>query len=120
MNADAAQLGSAEPALGAITAADLDGRLVIRIVGEFDDCLAHSPHGDLVLLAAVRATGDVIVDLSPVTFMDSRAIGWLIRLRNAVTTTPGRCVLVRDASPRAARTLRMTGMARAFGWETCC
>ena len=113
------RLGAPEPSLGAITTTCSHGSMVIRIVGEFDDCLAYSPHGDAALLAAVHATGDVRVDLSRVAFMDSRAIGWLIRLRNAITTTPGRCVLVTDASPRAARTLQLTGMTRVFGWNTC-
>lgn len=108
-----------EPAVGAIITSGSGHDLVIRITGEFDDALAHSDQGDRAALAAAHAPGDVRVDLSAVTFMDSRAIGWLVGLRNATTGSPGRRVIVTDASRQAARILVISGMTHALGFTTC-
>lgn len=96
-----------------------DGVLVLAPAGDFDEVLGRSPAANAAVLAAAEHGGDIALDLSRVTFMDSRGIAWLVRVRNAAHARPGRTVTITAASPRAARVLQLTGLTRAFGFTTC-
>jgi anti-sigma B factor antagonist len=63
-----------------------------------------------------RGARRVIADLTGVTFLDSVALGVLVREAKRLRTAGGRCVLVAD-DPRILRVLEITGLERVFGIE---
>src|SRR5919197_1352101 len=58
----------------------------------------------------------VIVDLTGVTFMDSVALGALVRGAKRLRSHGGTCVVVAD-DPRILRVFQITGLDRMFGIE---
>ncbi|MEU9340238.1 STAS domain-containing protein [Streptomyces sp. NPDC048278] len=81
-------------------------------------------HGDLDLLAVAAlsaalddltsgAEPDLVIDLSPVPFIDCSGLGLLCRARNRVRYRTGRLRLVAPADD-VPRLLRRTGLADAF------
>jgi anti-sigma B factor antagonist len=76
----------------------------VRVGGEIDLDTAPQLRACLATLA-----GDVVVDLSEVSFVDSQAIGLLIAEHRRRTDAGGRLV-VRGASPMTLRTFELTGV----------
>jgi len=58
----------------------------------------------------------LVVDLTGVTFMDSFALGALVREVKRLRANGGRCVIVAD-DPRILRVFEITGLDRMFGIE---
>ena len=58
----------------------------------------------------------LIVDLTGVTFMDSFALGILVREAKRLREHGGKCVVVAD-DPRILRVFEITGLDRMFGIE---
>ena len=91
-----------------ITVEVTDATATVTLRGEVDATLAAR-------LAEVAARADVagrpvVVDLAAVTFMDSTAIGFLLRLRSVAA---GR-VRVVDAGPFPRHLLEVAGVAHLF------
>jgi anti-sigma B factor antagonist len=58
----------------------------------------------------------VVVDLSGVSFIDSVALGALVREAKRIRSNGGTCVVVAD-DPRILRVFEITGLDRMFGIE---
>jgi anti-anti-sigma factor len=91
----------------------LDERpLRVMPIGEID--LAAGPSlARAFEVVAETATGDVLVDLSKVTFFNSTGLFFLLRLDRHVTATGYRLRIV-GAARDTARLLRLTGLDRLF------
>jgi anti-anti-sigma factor len=82
---------------------DLDGA---RLVGELD--LLGYEKADLALSPLFEAPGDVTLDVSDLTFIDSSGIRLLVRLERSIRD---RGVLhLRGASPHIARVFQVAGL----------
>jgi anti-anti-sigma regulatory factor len=64
----------------------------------------------------VKASGDLVVDLSELAFADSSLIFDLAVLAQR-TRSQGRCIWVRDAQPQIARLIELVGLDRQPGVE---
>jgi anti-sigma B factor antagonist len=80
----------------------------IVLIGEIDLTLADEWTRAFEVLAAVAAC-DVTVDLSAATFIDSSALGSLVRL-NRLVTERGSTVVLAGAEGAVARTLQLSGL----------
>lgn len=99
--------GSDPPNFAIDAAARADGITTIRVSGELDLATA----GELAAaLSAALAAGDVVLDLSAVSFMDSAGVRSLnSALRE--TAEQGRRLTVRpDMQPIVSQVLELTGM----------
>ncbi|MFF2148343.1 STAS domain-containing protein [Kitasatospora sp. NPDC058190] len=94
-----------------------DGRpapFVVRAGGEID--LATAPRLRCRLAAAFEAHGEVVLDLSEVTFMDCSGLGILVQARNQADHSGKRLVL-RGVGHPVARLLKLTGLTRRLAAE---
>lgn len=90
------------------SAPDGPGSTVVRLAGELD--LANVPGVELELEPIVAATsGQLIFDMSDVTFMDSSGIAMLLRVAERVPR-----VEVRDPSAAVELVIRATGLSEAL------
>ena len=62
----------------------------------------------------MKASGDLVVDLSELVFADSSLIFDLAMLAQR-TRSQGRCLWVRDAQPHIARLIELVGLDRQPG-----
>ena len=88
-------------------------RCTLLLEGEVDLAVAD----DIVALGAASlsetATQTLIIDLHAVTFIDSTAIGALIRLRNLATESDKRVELT-QVPARVQKVLNLTGLHHTF------
>jgi anti-sigma B factor antagonist len=80
----------------------------VVLLGEVDLNLAEEWDRVLAILADAEPS-DVTVDLSATTFIDSSALGSLVRLNRAVSARGGAVVLA-GADGSIARTIRLAGL----------
>jgi anti-sigma B factor antagonist len=87
--------------------------VMLRVGGEVD--LATSPqlHAKLVDLVEVGEAGSVVVDLTPVAFMDSTGLGVLLAAHKRARANGRRVLLVCPGGP-VLRVLRLTGMDKVL------
>jgi anti-anti-sigma factor len=87
--------------------------VMLRVGGEVD--LATSPqlHAKLVDLVEVGEAGSVVVDLTPVAFMDSTGLGVLLAAHKRARANGGRVLLVCPEGP-VLRVVRLTGMDKVL------
>jgi anti-sigma B factor antagonist len=92
-----------------------DGTVVVAVVGEFD--MVTSPALDQALGEAVgTADGPVVVDLADCTFVDSSALGALVRAAQRLEQL-GRALRIRNPRPHVRRAIDATGLERLLGLE---
>jgi anti-sigma B factor antagonist len=92
-----------------------DGTVVVAVVGEFD--MLTSPTLEHALAEAVgMAGGPVVVDLAACTFVDSSALGALVRVTQRLEQL-GRELRIRDPRPHVRRAIDVTGLDRLLGLE---
>ena len=85
-----------------------DARVEVRVSGEID--LAAAPYLRQLLDAVIDAgTGDVDVDLSSVTFLDSSGLAALLAARQRLLETPRRFRVLHPSRP-AYRVLELSGL----------
>jgi len=85
-----------------------DGRVLVRVSGELDAASVPRVRDRLdEALAAAGATA-LVLDLSPVQFMDSAGVELLFRLRETLTTRGLRLTLVVPAGAPVRRTLEVS------------
>ncbi|WP_406300599.1 STAS domain-containing protein [Streptomyces sp. NBC_00626] len=87
-------------------------RLVIELWGELDIFAAQQLSARLTSLIG-EETGDVILDLSGVSFIDCSGLSLLCTVRDRVLQRQRRLALVSD-DPFFLRVLRLTGLADTF------
>jgi anti-anti-sigma factor len=83
----------------------LNGELDMSRAVELDEMAASAFHGDQV---------DAIFDLSGVTFMDSSALRWLLKVQERADHVGGRLRLVAPEGGSLTRLLSLTGLADRF------
>ena len=83
----------------------LTGELDMSRTAELDEMVAAAMEGDRV---------DVIVDLSEVTFMDSSALRWLLRVQERIDQVSGRLRLVAVDGGSPLRILSLSGLGDRF------
>ncbi|MCY1139396.1 STAS domain-containing protein [Actinoplanes sp. Pm04-4] len=85
-----------------------------RVAGEID--MATMPIFDLALELLAGCAGDVVIDLSGVTFID---IGGARALAHATTQVrdAGRRLWMREPSPEVRHLIDMLGWASLYDWE---
>jgi anti-sigma B factor antagonist len=87
--------------------------VMLRVGGEVD--LATSPqlHAKLVDLVEVGEASSVVVDLTPVAFMDSTGLSVLLAAHKRARANGGRVLLVCPGGP-VLRVLRLTGIDKVI------
>jgi anti-anti-sigma factor len=82
---------------------------VFYFSGELD--IAAAPEAVEVLVAAIRE-GDVVLDASGLTFLDSSGISAIVQAYRAANegVGRGRSVVIRNPSPRVRRILEITAL----------
>ena len=93
---------------------DVDSRgwVVITLEGEIDLARAEELR-NLFESEWRRQAPGVIVDFTPVTFMDSTGLGWLFRVESDVTIEGGQLRLVISDGP-VRRLLELSGLGNRF------
>lgn len=81
----------------------------LRLRGEHD-LSTVARLGTALVEAATTGTGDVVVDLRGVTFMDASTIGCLLRGRNLLAMSETRELYVRHPSDAPRRLLELVGL----------
>jgi anti-sigma B factor antagonist len=95
--------------------ADADGGVLIGVVGEID--LATADHLWAAVIEAMTAwTGDVVVDLSGVTFLDSQGLSALLRAHKDCGIDAARLTL-RSPSRQVRKVFEVTGVDRILHIE---
>ena len=92
-----------------------EGTSVLALAGEID--LLHAPELDEELRSLVEdGTTRVIVDLLEVPFLESSALGVLLKYSRLLRTNGGELTLVTD-DVRIMRVIEITGLKSHFGFE---
>jgi anti-sigma B factor antagonist len=89
-----------------------DGTFVVTVSGELDLYTVPQLEEELERAKAPGAAR-VVVDLAGVSFMDSTALGALVRAHREVRLAAGELALVSD-DPRVARLFAITGLERVI------
>jgi anti-sigma B factor antagonist len=79
----------------------------VHVAGELD--VAVSAELSAALVEYVSAGGDLTIDMSEVTFMDSTAIGVLVRAHNELSASGARLTIT-NPSTVVLRILQLTGL----------
>jgi anti-sigma B factor antagonist len=89
-------------------------RVVVVVSGEVD--VASIPSLEETVLA-LRESGwdEIVLDLRPLTFLDSTGLSWLLGLNRDALERHWRLSLV-DGSPAVSRLLELTGLRSHFAW----
>ena len=105
-----------DPVQFRMTAAHVtDGTYVLALAGEID--LAHAPELDGELRSLVEeGTTRIIVDLLEVPFLESTALGVLLKHSRQLRMNGGDLTLVTD-DVRVMRVMKITGLSKHFHFE---
>jgi anti-anti-sigma factor len=87
--------------------------VILRVGGEVDLATSAQLHAKLVDLVEVGQAGSVVVDLTPVAFMDSTGLCVLLAAHKRARANGRRVLLVCPEGP-VLRVLRLTGMDKAL------
>ncbi|MEU3167161.1 STAS domain-containing protein [Streptosporangium sp. NPDC006930] len=87
--------------------------LLLALAGELDYNNAERFHHDLQD-AIGESRGDLVIDLTELTFCDSTGIQSFLKTRQTVQDRGGNIVLT-NLHPRLERLFHLTGLAHAFG-----
>jgi anti-sigma B factor antagonist len=85
---------------------ELDGLLSARLIGELD--LSSYDAATASLSPLFEAAGDVVLDMSELSFVDSSGIRLFIRLHQALHDRGG--LILRSPTPHVARVLEIAGL----------
>ena len=91
-----------------------NGRVRVRIAGELDVSTA-APLLQALEEATDPCVRDLEVDLADVSFIDSSALGVLVRAHKRLTQLPGgQPLTLVSPRPQARKVLEITGLTRVF------
>lgn len=91
----------------------MNGLLVVKPLAERLDAACADAFRGALLEEAAAQDGTVLLDLSEVTFVDSRGLGALVGTLKAFTRE-GRRLILCGLRPGVCRTFRLTRMDRVF------
>ncbi|GGZ47347.1 anti-sigma factor antagonist [Streptomyces subrutilus] len=97
---------------GPTPAGSVPGPPVVRVAGELDADRAGAVLTELIR-AVATGSGDVVADVSAVTFCDSSGLNALLRARMAAGEA-GRRLCLAGANPQLERLLELTGVRPLF------
>jgi anti-sigma B factor antagonist len=87
--------------------------IVLILSGELD--ISRTEEMDEMAASAMSHQGiNVFVDLSAVTFMDSSALRWLLRLQDHIEEAYGRLRVIAPSRGSLVRLLSLTGLEDRF------
>ena len=92
------------------------GRLCVALSGEIDHCAAEGLRQELEALLADRTIGELALDFSKVSFMDSSGVGMIIGRYKTMAARGGR-VIARGLHPPMDRLFHMAGLHRIIAVE---
>jgi anti-anti-sigma factor len=98
------------------TRLSVDGTMMVELSGELDLASVPALRDRLLVDVLTMRPTDIVVDLEPVSFMDSTALSALISMRRTAEGI-GASLRVVNPSPFAARLLNITGLAEALGCQ---
>ena len=101
-----------EPVLTFVEVVDDAPVPTVRVGGELDSEVARTLR-DHLDRAIAAASGDVLVDMAGVTFLDSTAVGELVRAHMALYQV-GQSLVVADATPVVTRVFEISGLLDSF------
>ncbi len=87
--------------------------LVVAFFGELDAAASDAAWAEIAALLDDNTEG-LVIDLSGLTFIDSRGLSVLIRAWRALGAVDGRRVTLRGPKESIRRTLEVAGVAQAF------
>jgi anti-sigma B factor antagonist len=87
--------------------------VILRVGGEVDLSTSPQLHAKLVDLVEVGGAGSVVVDLTPVAFMDSTGLSVLLAAHKRARADGGSVRLVCPEGP-VLRVLRLTGVDKVL------
>jgi anti-sigma B factor antagonist len=87
--------------------------VMLRVGGEVDLATAPQLRAKLIDLVEVGEAGRVVVDLTPVAFMDSTGLGVLLAAHKRARANGRRVLLVCPEGP-VLRVVRLTGMDKVL------
>jgi len=91
-----------------------DGTRAIAVAGELDQ--ATLPELQRALDEVIdTAGGDLLIDLSHCSFIDSSGLAALVSTRERITATDGRGFAICCGGPQVQRLLEITGLDKAMG-----
>lgn len=96
----------------AFTVADGDGRSEVRLVGDLDISTAPLLREGLLRILA-DGSGDVTLDLSRLSFIDSTGLSVLVGAYKRARES-GRTVVLRSPRPSARKVLEISGLDTVF------
>ena len=94
--------------LSVALAPDDGGNVVVAVRGEIDIANADQVQAALVE-ALTESTGQVVVDIAGVSFLDSQCIAALIRVHKGCDRNSRR-LIIRSPQPQARRVFELTGL----------
>jgi anti-sigma B factor antagonist len=98
-----------------VRVARVDGAHVVTVTGELD-LHTTGPIRDTLAPLAEKGDGDLILDLTGISFVDSTALGVLVSTAKRLRERDAELVVVTD-DPRLRRLLEITGLLGAFAHE---
>jgi anti-anti-sigma factor len=94
----------------------MDGRAVASLTGELDTAGAAALGEFVTALGRASGGGEVVIDLSGLTFIDSTGIQALLQAESDLSGGGGRLVL-RDPPEAITRLLSICGLAEVIAFE---
>lgn len=91
-----------------VVVTDIDGQPALQLYGSVDLATADDLAASLDA-AAAAVTGDLVIDLSELTFMDSTGIARLVGV--ARDLAPGRALVLLDPTGPVRQVIDITGLA---------
>jgi anti-sigma B factor antagonist len=101
--------------LSILVSPDGEGNVVVALHGEIDVATADQLREALVEALTVWS-GQVVIDLAGVSFIDSQGLGILIRVRKDCDSDPKR-LTIRSPQPQTRKIFELTGLDTILGIE---
>jgi anti-anti-sigma factor len=91
-----------------------DGRAVLQISGELDLATVAVLQDAVADELRAGQPGEIVLDLSGLTFLDSSGLGALLQIRSD-TMAAGGALTMAAVAPGAARVIEIAGLSATFG-----
>jgi anti-sigma B factor antagonist len=91
-----------------------DGQVHLALSGELDLATVGALHEAVAEQLAAGPVGDLVLDLTGITFLDSSGLGALLQVRSAVQSAGGE-LRISAVAPGPARVIAIAGLSGTFG-----
>lgn len=93
-----------------------DNVLKIAVIGDLGHHEAREIIARMETITTLCPTGNVVLDLSKMTFMDSSGLAVVLHLQRALRTV-GRALTVQGTNPQAMRVFQAAGLPKLIRFE---